>query len=237
MWDIKYIIKDLLETKNLQEFINHRFKDPTGSHIIIDTNIIDCVMVKGNKFYPSDDLFTIIQVYDTYHFNDILPTDIVLDIGANIGGFSILASKKALMVYAIEPITFRDLTKNIHLNTTNNIKAMDYALGNATTKVTWMKKKREVQCKSLSEIIHECGGHIDFLKLDCEGGEWSIKPQELHGIRRIEAEIHSYKGLPEHRSFLDILDKAGFNYNKEILSKEIMIVHANRSGLRPHSEP
>ncbi|HNB04239.1 MAG TPA: FkbM family methyltransferase, partial [Methanoregulaceae archaeon] len=33
-------------------------------------------------------------------------------------------------------------------------------------------------------------GGCDFLKCDCEGAEWKIRPVDLEGIRRIEMELH-----------------------------------------------
>lgn len=44
---------------------------------------------------------------------------------------------------------------------------------------------------TLSQIIDFCGG-CDFLKCDCEGGEWFIKEGEIKNIRRIEMEYHCY---------------------------------------------
>ena len=42
---------------------------------------------------------------------------------------------------------------------------------------------------TLTEIKNICGG-CDFLKINCEGAEWGIKPEELKGIRRIEMMVH-----------------------------------------------
>jgi hypothetical protein len=33
-------------------------------------------------------------------------------------------------------------------------------------------------------------GHIDFLKCNCEGGEWTILPREYLGIREIRLDYH-----------------------------------------------
>ena len=38
--------------------------------------------------------------------------------------------------------------------------------------------------------IREFAGGCDFLKCDCEGAEWLIRPRDLSGIRRIEMELH-----------------------------------------------
>jgi hypothetical protein len=58
-------------------------------------------------------------------------------------------------------------------------------------------------------------GGCDFLKCDCEGGEWQIRPGDLAGIRRIEMELHTppicKKINPE------LLDYIGEHYNFEIV--------------------
>ena len=53
----------------------------------------------------------------------ILPGDIVLDVGANIGVFALCAAKQGAQVYAYEPIpgTFELLQQNIHLHGLDNI--------------------------------------------------------------------------------------------------------------------
>ncbi len=41
----------------------------------------------------------------------------------------------------------------------------------------------------LRDLIAMSGG-CDFLKCDCEGAEWLIRPADLRDVRRIEMEIH-----------------------------------------------
>ena len=53
----------------------------------------------------------------------ILPGDIVFDVGANIGVFTLCAAKQGAHIYAYEPIpsTFELLQHNIHLHGFDNI--------------------------------------------------------------------------------------------------------------------
>ena len=58
---------------------------------------------------------------DFFHFVALLnDSDAVLDIGANIGVFSVSAAKKGASVYAFEPCkdNFKLLKKNIEINNT-----------------------------------------------------------------------------------------------------------------------
>jgi hypothetical protein len=59
----------------------------------------------------------------------------VLDIGAHIGCFTVLAAKRASRVFAVEPIAsnFDLLTKNIALNDLSNVKAVRAAVGSGSS--------------------------------------------------------------------------------------------------------
>ena len=92
----------------------------------------------------------------------------------------------------------------------------------------WLGKSRTVKTKTLSEIKKICGG-CDFLKIDCEGCEWNIKPEELKGIRRIEMEVHKV-GFP-FSMMEERLSKAGFSYEVENQPEGnigLWLIHARR---------
>jgi len=202
-------IRILVQTRSLREAINQQFHDE--NKIIVELGVIEYVVTKkGDKFYMSRLLNTMIQAERDYCYEDMRPTDIVIDVGASIGGFSIPASRKAKHVYAIEPMTSDMLKANILLNERENIDVLDIALGDGrTTRLEWLGESRNIETETLTAIKEICGG-CDFLKIDCEGCEWDIKPEELEGIRRIEMEVHKI-GFPlsmmEER-----LRKAAFSY-------------------------
>lgn len=164
-----------------------------------------------------------------YRTNDIYQDDVVLDIGANVGGFSIPAAVKAKKVFSVEPIYNGVLYENMMLNNIKNITIMKMVLGDGSiADIEFGGEGIVMDSTSLSDIIKSCGGHVDFLKLDCEGGEWSISLDDLNpifGIRRIEAEIHPYNGH-KNKEFLELLTKAGFEY--DISNGDLMLVHARR---------
>ncbi len=181
----------------------------------------------GITFIPHTSNSSINDVFSEYRFNDIQPTDIVLDIGANVGGFSLFVSKIVKHVYAIEPMLPSIIEKNIAINNISNVTVFDHALGIGMLNIPWEgEKNRYIIGKSLSELISLCSGHIDFLKCDCEGGEWSILPEELKNIRRIEAEIHNFDGKHDTSEFLKILDEAGFRYEYTSPRAGLLQVHA-----------
>jgi len=180
----------------------------------------------GFKFVNTPNNGTINQVFSDYRFNDIRKTDKVLDIGANVGAFSMFISRMVKQVYAIEPITTNILSKNIDNNNIKNITVIQTALGD-TNKASWLGETKTIKTFNLTSIIGMCNEKIDFLKLDCEGGEWSIKPEDLKGIRRIEAEIHNMNNTRNVLDFLKVLDDAKFIYTYEIGTE--MNVHAERN--------
>ena len=60
--------------------------------------------------------------------------DILYDVGANVGLYSLYASKKGLSVYAFEPesLNYAELNKNIYLNQIKNIHAYNIGLNKKT---------------------------------------------------------------------------------------------------------
>jgi FkbM family methyltransferase len=121
-----------------------------------------------------------------------VPTDgIVLDIGANIGLFSValgLARPNAV-VHAFEPVpeTFRALQQNLQANGVGNVVAHRAAVSDNPGVIRFTATNRgsqanhvarpgepaiEVPCRTLDEFVAANGlGRIDFLKVDVEGYE------------------------------------------------------------------
>jgi len=181
----------------------------------------------GITFKTLNNTSEIDDVFHDYRFNDIRETDIVMDIGANVGAFSIFVSKMVKHVYAVEPMTHEILIENIKLNKIENISVLKEALGKGYLTLKWQGyKQREVMCKSLKTLFQLTGNNVTFLKLDCEGGEWSINKDELNNVRRIEAEVHNLDGTHKLSDFLCMLDESNFRYTTETPRSGIMMLHA-----------
>lgn len=206
------LLKDWWHTKDLQTFINRRFK--SDEQFVVDYYKY-IMVVNGSKFYLDPMFDTIESANKDYKLSDIKPDDIVLDIGACIGGFAIPASKRCKNLYAVEPLFSEQLKQNIILNDIKNITIINEALGTGELDLKFCGRRRKINTISLSEIIKLCGGHIDFLKMDCEGGEYFIKSNELKNIRRIEMELHPNVKPDGAMQFEDVLKLAGFEYEIE----------------------
>jgi hypothetical protein len=190
--NVRYLIEDFLTTKNIQKWINNRYHSP-GKYII-DSSFFELfpvlIMSDGIRFYNSPDIISICEVFTDYHFSDIQKDDIVIDIGANAGGFSIPASRLSQYIHAVEPLLGNELKRNIDLNQID-LNIIEGALGDGEKhEISWGVLKKSVKTYSLSQLKEMSGG-CDFLKCDCEGFEWFIKPEELSGIRRLEMELHN----------------------------------------------
>jgi hypothetical protein len=158
---------------------------------------------EGFKWGISEDLYVYHQVLSEYRFSDLGKDDLLIDIGANIGVFSILAARRGARVLAIEPVMGYELRRNIRLNRIQNIRLLECALGDGREmEVSWNNRVHRVPSMTLSQMVRELGG-CTFLKVDCEGGEWYIDPEELKGIRRIEMELHRCGNFQKFPSFME----------------------------------
>lgn len=233
---IKFLLKELWTYGPTQEFINRRYKRE-GVLPIAYKHIKSLTLMDGTTFpiKTKEDFSHCLCIRHDYQFDDIRKDDIVIDLGANIGGFSIPAAQKSDHVYAVEPLFYKELGENIDLNCVPHVRVMATALGKKGENqwIEYMGKKQVVPCITFPEIKEFAGG-CDFLKCDCEGAEHLLTLDDLQGIRRIELELH---GNPaSEKRFLDMLSQE-FDYVYDcvysgILTGSLGIVHATRKGLK-----
>jgi FkbM family methyltransferase len=142
---------------------------------------------------------------EEYWMDDILPEDIVVDIGANVGAFCVRAARRSRRVLAVEPLMGEALRESIRLNAVP-VGVLEVALGDGTVRhITWGGRSAVLQTSTLGNIIRVAGG-CDFLKCDCEGAEWCIRPGDLDEVRRIEMELHMPPiGGPVNRALLEYI--------------------------------
>ena len=133
MWDFKTLIKDFIKTKNIQEFINHRFK--SESEMVIAKNHFKYIGTDCALFHMDNNIIMIPGTDTEYNYDDVRSSDIVLDIGANIGAFSFNVCKNVDHVYAVEPVLTSTLKSNISLNNIKNITVLECGLGHGMQKI------------------------------------------------------------------------------------------------------
>lgn len=170
------------------------------------------IYFRGSRiaFNHAHDIAGIVEthVLDVYHSEKIVIGSLVLDFGAGIGDFTVLASKQVGpkgLVVSIEPspADFSTLLSNIELNSLANVIPVNVAVGSASGSEVLRFKGRTVSAKTrnLYAILED--NNIDvydfnavFIKMDIEGfetgtlmdiGDLLLKCDtiaiELHGTR------------------------------------------------------
>jgi len=115
-----------------------------------------------------------------------------VDVGANVGYFTILASELARTVYAFEPVpaAFERLSKNVSLNDLKNVLAFQCAVSKERTKLRLFESRISpghdstvkrfehdksffVDAVTLDETIEPSAGNV-VMKVDVEGSEMDV---------------------------------------------------------------
>ena len=191
------------------------------------------------------------RVYTPTNF-EIQQNDLVIDIGAHIGIFSLFASKfsKNGIIYAFEPVdkNLELLHHNIKINNAHNIIPIDMAVSDKTgQKALFLYDKDTgshsfyhpeirdrqviVQTTTLKDFVKlNKISRIDFLKIDCEGAEYSILrscPDNIFKIiRKIILEYHNIESDWNILHFKKFLREKG--YTVKIKSGTANILYAFR---------
>jgi FkbM family methyltransferase len=144
----------------------------------------------------------------------VRPTDVIVHIGAHVGGFAVAASQKAGAVFAVEAAeeTYRILKANAALNGRDNIVASHVALSDSSGPVTLYRSdqgnwgnslirhgeyrgEESVASMPLEEYFaRQAIDHCHLLVLNCEGSEFPIlmsaPPKILQRVDRLIARYH-----------------------------------------------
>lgn len=184
------------------------------------------------------------SLYNSYGFDDynfvLKKNSIIIDIGANIGEFSIYCARNKHHVFAIEPdvAAYNLLIKNS--NNYSNIKCFNLAIANFTgsqyiysstlTASTSIIKPNDnntnreaisVRGLTLDDFIEKNNiKRIDFLKVDCEGAE----PEMLEGLKKYRNIIKYFSidcGAERNGKFTykEVINSLLKNKNFQLLSK------------------
>jgi len=195
-----------------------------GKDKVFITKSGDKFYVEGENRWEEKKLIDVIaevyylHMYGQHSTFDIEDQDIVVDVGANIGIFTIYAAKRTIhgKVYSFEPFpkTFEILNKNVYLNGLKNVETFKMGIGRKrgvqkfyiasfsifNTSYPELRNGEKldetiVNTLSINDLFEGLNcKKIDFLKMDCEGAEYdaifNTKPEYFERIKKIVMELH-----------------------------------------------
>ena len=230
------IFKDAIkQIKNWYSPINYYLGIINKEGIIYFKNGTKCVMRnKSDSIAFFENYF--LKLNNPNKKFEIKKNDIVIDIGAHIGYFTIYAAKKAHQgtIYSIEPYkeSFEILKKNLKLNNLTNVKPVHAAITNVTKQITLYidknnqignsifrtnktKESEKVDSFSLTDFTENNKiKKIDFLKIDCEGAEFEIllnlNNELMRNINRMSVEVHENNNTDSIDKLVSFLNKNNF---------------------------
>ena len=221
-------------------------------HYIIQTSPKIIVLRNGFRINMSShphDLMTFFGVFLRKDYGFIKPGSIVIDIGANIGIFSLYTVQSgAKKVYAFEPSkeAFEILVSNIKSNNLiekiipinkavsdqDNLKILFPMVSSPYNMINGIINDQLEYCEiytiTLSKFITELDiERVDLLKLDCEGAEFVILPSlNQNSLSRINDIRMEYHGDPT--SLVTHLNQNNYDI---LLNEGVAILKASRKVL------
>ena len=212
-------------------------------------NLVQIKPPVGVVLLPSGDEFIFREIYldEAYDkFYEIQKDDVVIDVGAHVGLFTLKAAKSgAKVVVAIEPhpFNYRILLRNITSNRLRNVIPINLAVSNYSGKAMLYISKHarehtlkrelldeyrgciEVEVKTLDQLVDELKlSKVNFIKIDAEGAELDI----LRGAEKTLKENNVFLAIAAYHTPNEIyelskhLRKMGFT----VFSEKNMYVYA-----------
>lgn len=235
-----YVVPSLYFNNSNREFATLITR--TGVKIKIRTNSTDFMA------------FTHVWIVGEYSKKgfEIDDNDLIIDVGAHIGLFSLLASQfcKKGKIFSFEPIkeNFELLKENVRINGIRNISIFNEAVSDISSKITlyqnedeaghskFVKTFNSVQVNAISikeffdnKNIENC----NLLKLDCEGSEYeiieSLPTNYFNKLDKIIIEYHLADTKPELlKGLKSKLINLSYNISIKPLFEDIGFLYAKK---------
>jgi len=162
---------------------------------------------------------------------------VVVDIGAHIGGTSLLCAKRGAEVFAFEPEeeNFNLLVENVNKNGfSEKVHCIKNAVGNEGKRTLYSRignsgagsferqdgKKQTIGCVSIAHVFENIS-HCDFLKIDCEGAGYEfITEIPFEKVDQISMELHAgpqQKTIDYLKSYYNVFYKPALDRTSKML--------------------
>jgi FkbM family methyltransferase len=157
-------------------------------------------VVQGHKMFLDSKDSLCLSIYGVYEpfetelvKKEIKKGDVVLDIGANIGYYTLIFAKLVggegkVFAFEPDPTNFTLLKKNVEINGYKNVIMVQKALSNKTGKIKLYlsednkgdhriydsgdnRQSIEIESIRLDDCFKNYNGGIDFIKMDIQGAE------------------------------------------------------------------
>ncbi len=187
---------------------------------------------------PRDGALTFMEVFQERVYDRVYSPsegDTVIDVGAYVGMFSVMASYQVLgtgRVFAVEPSQSNNVYLNRNTHWRDNVTRVPVALGACTGywqltstdaspchQLTQRRDKgtEEVRIETMDDMVARLGiDKVDFIKIDVEGSELKVLQGATNTLRnnRLHLAIAAYHDLetgePELPQVCKLLVDAGF---------------------------
>jgi|BEDMetMinimDraft_2_1075160.scaffolds.fasta_scaffold06716_1 FkbM family methyltransferase len=193
---------------------------PTPYGILLNSAIQIKAHMLGTYEYPASKILQ----------KELKNARLFIDVGAHIGYYTLLASKIAKEIIALEPdpFNYKLLEINLRINGISNVYALNIAASNYTGtgifasyiksigKLLTQKSNLDnnisrikIKVVKLDDLLPKIGKHPDVIKIDVEGSEIEVLEglQETlrKGVKCLMIEVHSESNKAEAISFLKSL--------------------------------
>jgi FkbM family methyltransferase len=201
-------------------FSNLIYIYPTPYGILLNSAIQLRAHMIGTYEYPASKILQ----------KELKDARLFIDVGAHVGYYTLLASKIAKEVIALEPdpFNYKLLRINLRINGISNVYALNIAASNYTGtgifasyiknigKLLTQKSNRDnnmsrikIKVVKLDDLLLKIGKNPDVIKIDVEGSEIQVLEglQEtlIKGVKCLMIEVHSEENKAKAISFLKSL--------------------------------
>jgi FkbM family methyltransferase len=208
--------------------------------------------VQGHKMFldPRDHLNLFFNgIYEPFETQivktEIRKGDIVLDIGANIGYYTLIFAKLVgpegkVFGFEPDPANFALLKKNVVANHYHNVILVNKAVASKTGKIQLYlsddigdhriydtgdgRKVIEIEAIRLDDYFNQGNARVDFIKMDIQGAEW----EAIQGMSLLLQKNKNVKIITEFAPKL--LRKSGVrpeDYLRLLINHDFKIYHAD----------